>query len=277
MFLPVACLKCGKVFQVPQAAAGTEIACPWCKATTPALPVAGMPAPPPSDPPPELLSLDDDDAPAPRSPSRLTDEGPAPARTFSLRTAVIGTVLVVVVAALTIAILRYGSGSISPLSWVDFTPPDGSCTIALPGSPATESVAPSSADGVTRGMQLVTTSGWYSRARVWFGWRDLDPGWVKQAQLDRDGAITTPVLTVERDRRKEEVGGTITKEATVRYGPNLGLEVQMDTRRGKLIERYIIALGGSRPRLYFMGIEAKNAAAESAAAQKLFNSFRVSN
>ena len=134
---------------------------------------------------------------------------------------------------------------------------------------------PSPADTIARGLQLYTTSGWYSRARVWIGWRDLDPEWVKLAAQDRDGAITLPVLTAERDRRKDQVGGTIAKEARVRFGAFLGLEVQMDTPRGKLVERYIVSLDGPRPRLYFMGIEAKNAAADSPAAQKLFNSFRV--
>ena len=65
------------------------------------------------------------------------------------------------------------------------------------------------------------------------------------------------------------------KEATVRFGSNLGLEVQMETSKGKLVERYIVVLDGPRPRLYFMGIESKNATADSADAQKLFNSFRV--
>ena len=135
---------------------------------------------------------------------------------------------------------------------------------------------PGASDTIARGLTLYTTSGWYSRARVWFGWRDLDPAWVKQAGQDRDGSITTPVLTAERDRRKDQVRGTITKEATVRFGPHLGMEVWMDTPRGKLIERYIASTDGPRPRLYFMGVEAKNAAADSPAAQKLFSSFRVS-
>ena len=269
MFLPVACLQCGKLFQVPHAAAGTDVACPWCKATTSALPVAGVPT--------EPLSLDDAPASPSRPKRRLQAEPVARSSTKSrwLLNAAIGLVIAVVVLGITLAVLRFGSGDISPISWAEFTPPDGSCTISLPGSPARESLDPSPADTTTRGLQKYSTHGWYSGTKVWFGWRDLDPAWVKQAAMDRDGAITSPVLAAERDLRKAQVGGTIAKEATVRFGQNLGLEVQMDTPKGKLIERYIVATDGPRPRLYFMGIEARNATADSASAQKLFNSFRV--
>src|SRR4029079_6745842 len=54
MFLPVACLKSGQLFQATGAAAATDVACPGCKGTTLALPVAAMPAAPQ-----EPLSLDD--------------------------------------------------------------------------------------------------------------------------------------------------------------------------------------------------------------------------
>ena len=42
MFVPVACVKCGKPFQVPEAVAGTNVNCPWCKESVPALPVVGL-------------------------------------------------------------------------------------------------------------------------------------------------------------------------------------------------------------------------------------------
>lgn len=278
MFLPVACLRCGKLFQVPRTEAGTEVACPWCQAMTLAVPVAGLPKP--KVDPPEPLSLDD-------APPLLAKLKAVPVETFHRHSqpvstsnslswvfnAAIGVVLVAMILGVTLAILRYGSGNISPMSWAEFTPPDGSCTIALPGTPTEEHIEPSPADSITRGLHQFTTRGWYSRARVWFGWRDLDPAWAKQAAMDRDGAIVSPVLTAERDLRKDQVSGKIAKEATVRFGPHTGLEVQMDTPRGKLVERYIVATDGPRPRLYFMGIEAKNATPD--AAQKLFNSFRV--
>ncbi len=266
MFLPVACLQCGKLFQVPQAAAGTDVACPWCKATTSALPVAGLPTP--DLPTEEPLSLDDAPEEAPRRVKAKRGERP-----WILNVA-IGFVVVVVVLGITVGALQLRS-LLFPPTWAEFAPPDNSCTIALPGRPTEESIEPTPADNIARGLHLYTTQGGYPQSEVWFGWRDLDPVWVKQALMDRDGAITSPVLAAERDLRKERVGGRIAKEATVRFGSNLGLEVQMETARGKLIERYIAVLDGPQPRLYFMGLESKNATSESADAQKLFNSFRI--
>jgi phage FluMu protein Com len=268
MFLPVACLKCGKLFQVPEAAAGSDVTCPFCKSLTTALPVAAAPQQ-------EPFSLDE----APQLPPvpRPDAEPSVPARRSLFATAAIAVVLVVVILGVTVALLRYGSGSIPPSAWSEFTAPDGSSSIQLPGEPVEKHLETTPVDGATRGLHLFTTTGWYSRARVWFGWRDLDPAWVKQAAQDRDGAIINPVLSAERDRRREQTEGTIQKQATVRFGPHLGLEVWMDTPRGKLIERYIVTTDGPRPRLYFMGIESKSATADGPAAQKLFHSFRIRN
>ena len=53
MFVPVNCTACGKPFQVPEAVLGQSTACPWCKATVTALPVAApVPAADPVAPKP---------------------------------------------------------------------------------------------------------------------------------------------------------------------------------------------------------------------------------
>src|SRR6185312_2265145 len=121
MFLPVACLKCGKVFQVPKDSAGTEVACPWCQESTAAIPVSGMPSPLPSNSLPEPLSLDDEGTPALRPASRLIGDQ-KPRRRSWVRPVAMGILLVAAVLAVTLAILRYGSGFIPPSSWVEFTP-----------------------------------------------------------------------------------------------------------------------------------------------------------
>jgi hypothetical protein len=219
-----------------------------------------------------VFSLDDAPPAGPPGPSAVR-----PPVRFPAKTALIVLALVLVVFAATVAVLGYGSGRIGPAAWAEFTPPDGSCTIALPGAPAAEQVGPNPASGVTRGGERFVTSGWYSRATVWVGWQDLDPGQVKDLAADRDGAITAPVIDAERNRRRDQVGGTVTKEATVRFGAYTGREVQMDTSRGQLVERFILALDGPRPRLYFLGVEAKTASPDGPAARRLFSSFRINN
>lgn len=284
MFVPVACLKCGKMFQVPAAAAGTEVGCPWCKAVTPALPVAGVPAPEVGDSPeaqPEPLSLDDTPQLPEPPPRRIPESPPAPVAVrppfrFRLKTALGVLALMVAVAAATVAVLGYGAGRFAASAWAEFTPPDGSCSVALPGTPTAERVEPG-ADGITRGGERYVATGWYSRIAAWVGWQDLDPAWAKQAAADRDGVLTSPVIAAERDRRKGQVGGTVTAEGTVRFGKYAGKVVQMDTPRGKLVEQYILALDGPRPRLYFLGVEAKNLTPDSPAARRVFDSFRVHN
>jgi hypothetical protein len=153
--------------------------------------------------------------------------------------------------------------------------------IRLPKSPQyarTRGISP--AAPITRGGQRFATTGWYSRASAWIQWQDLDPVWAKQAAADRDGVLIAPLLAVERDRQRDEVGGTIVREVTVRYAAHLGLEVEMGTRRGQLVERFILATDGPTPRLYCVGIEARTLAAEGPAARgpaaaKLFASFRI--
>src|SRR5438445_5724761 len=73
MFVPVACVKCDKPFQVPEAVAGTNVTCPWCKAIVPALPVAGLST---TDSP----STEPGGAPVPTAPLSPDDDPPATAR-----------------------------------------------------------------------------------------------------------------------------------------------------------------------------------------------------
>src|SRR5262245_50737516 len=104
MFVAVACNRCGKPFQVPEAAAGKDVACPWCQATVPALPVAGVMS---AEAPPahaggslsqaEPLSLDD--AEPGERPKAVPVAPPSPRRPrgpFHFRTAAIVLVMVVV-------------------------------------------------------------------------------------------------------------------------------------------------------------------------------------
>jgi hypothetical protein len=257
MFVQVACNQCGKAFQVPDDQAGRPAACPWCKAVVPALPVAG-PVPPPAP-----LSLDDAPPVA------------RPAVRFSYRTAAAVLAVVVAVFGLTLLSLGYRSGRVPDSAWRWYTPPDESFTVLLPGEPAAEPLNPIPNLRGGGGEAFAVPRGWYSGVSAWAGWRDVDPGFATAAGQDKDGVLIASALNAEVDYRKTQSGGKEKSRATVRYGDYHGTEVVLDTDRGRLVERVILVPGQPRPRLYFMGVEAKNLAPDGPVVQKMFNSFRL--
>jgi hypothetical protein len=111
--------------------------------------------------------------------------------------------------------------------------------------------------------------------RVWVGWQDLDPAWVKDIAADKDGAFAGPVLEAERDRRVAAAGGTVARQGDMRTSSGRGLEVQTDTPRGKRVERYVLATGGPRPRLYVVGVEVPKLDPDGPLARKVLTGFRI--
>ncbi|HYH64939.1 MAG TPA: hypothetical protein VD866_09620, partial [Urbifossiella sp.] len=181
MFVPVACLRCGKLFQVPPADAGTDVTCPWCREPTPALPVAtNSPPAPPVPTAPEPLSLDDAEVVVRPSPVRrrwFTQPGaaapPAPWRRVSLKQAALAAVGMVVVAAVTVAVLGFRSGRGGTTGWIEFTAPDDSFTGSFPTTPTATAVPPNPQSALTQGGEEYAAAGWYSGVRAWVAWQDL--------------------------------------------------------------------------------------------------------
>ena len=268
MFVPVSCTACGKPFQVPDAALGQLAPCPWCGAVVTALPVSA-PVPPPAAPvqSPAPLTLDDE----PPAPPAAT----APVRkTFTPATVLVGALVVVAVMVATVLVRGYGTGRLSADGWTDFTPADGSFTVALPGTPAEEDVGPNP-DGSVTGGKRYSVRGWYSKTGAWVAYTDLTPALAQKLPSDKDRVITAGVLRVERDREVARLKGTITKEAEVRVKSGWGVELHMDTPGGTVVERLILMGDGPRPRLYAYGVEGKNLTPTSPACTKLFLSFQV--
>ena len=255
MFVPVSCSSCGKPFQVPEAALGTLAPCPWCQAVVTALPVAA------TGEVPQPLSLD----------------APPPLRTkVKPLKLLLGIALVVVVMSLTVAILGYGSGRVPESAWTRFTPPDGSCSVLLPGSPREEETN-GQPTGSVMGGKRYTASGWYSRTAAWLAWNELEPSFARStvAAKDKEKVYAAAAIETERNREKARLEGTITKEVEIRFGTAWGIEVHMDTPRGKVVEWLVLVSEGARPRLYAFGIQAKNIAPDSAIVRRMFTSFQA--
>lgn len=293
MFVPVHCTSCSKPFQVPDDALGKPTLCPWCQAVVTALPVASVAEVPhtQSTPAPELpapvipaakridprpLSLDEDAPPKPRAARAARRENTEPRAVLVVT--VIGAVLttVILVMGVTLTVLRYGSGAIRERGWTEYMPPDGSCSVLLPGSPIEEEVEPNAAGSATGGKRY-GYSGWYTRTSAWLAWNDLEPGFVASLANDKEKVFTASAIQAELSREKARLQGTVTKEAEIRFKSAWGVEVHMDSPGGKVIEWLVLVAEGGRPRLYVYGVRAKNIAHDSAVVRRMFTSFKVND
>lgn len=315
MFVPVSCTACGKPFQVPESALGKLAPCPWCGAVVTALPVsASVPVPEPQpakpaaqEPAQQPLSLDAAESapsapkpkerkekkerptekPADRPPARDSEravarleqqqqQAPPKANLGFLIPLFLSLTILVVGAGATVVALNYGSGRMSESGWTEFTPPDGSFSITLPGEPKEEPVEPNPAGSVTGGKRY-TVRAWYSKTTAWVAYSDLDPKVVPKLVADTDRVIAAGILQAERERERLRLGGTITNEVMYRLDASVGVVLQFDTPRGKVAEWLVVIGTGPHPRVYSYGIESKDAGPETVIGKRLNNSFRVNN
>lgn len=285
MFVPVSCTSCGKPFQVPEAALGKLTPCPWCSATVTALPVAAplSDSQPKTEPAPEPLSLDD--APE-RSPNEKPNARPAlrarPAPGESrpkpgVPTAVIVGAMMLVVMGATILVLTFYPIRLFKPVWTEFTPPDGSFTIALTGQPEESDVEPSG-DGAFLGGKRYEVRRWYAGTTAWVAYNDLPPRPGAKTGDDPQRRRAAGMIAVARDREVNRLKGTNLKEgAEVRDKDGWGGEVHMDTPNGPAAVRFVVFETGPRPRLYVYGVRGKQATADSGGPQRIFGSFRTND
>jgi hypothetical protein len=299
MFVPVTCTNCGKPFQVPETALGKLAPCPWCEAVVTALPVAT--AQPQAEPQTQSQAQTttkpqaaeaplplDDEPPAGQAPKPATTTSPAPTAAIpvappvakrskpTLATVLIGALVVVVVAAATMIVRGYGSGRMSEVGWIDFTPPDGSFTIAMPSQPKEEDVEPNPEGSVTGGKRYSVRE-WYSKAGVWVAYTDLTPALLPKLKSDPHRSVAAGVLRVERDREVARLKGKVEKEVERRLNNGWGVELHIDTPTGNAIVWLILMGEGQHPRLYSFGVEGKNLTPTTPAVAKVFGSFRVND
>lgn len=262
MFVPVACVRCGKPFQVPPAAAGTDVPCPWCNAVGPALPVVVpdlsrlTPAAQEPTAPPEPLSLDDD-PPAPAPPAARRRWWP-----------VVGVVvLAAAVFAVTLVALGYHAGRVPPSAWRAVTAPDGSFRVELPAEPVVGPVGPLADFPMARGGQRLTARGWYSGVTASVGWYDLDP---ERAKTMRADDLAGGVFAA----RRAELGATATSQASVRRADRDGFEYRYGTPTGPAADRVVVVGTGPRPRVYVLSYAAPRLGENDPGLTRFWESFR---
>jgi len=233
MFVVIICVNCDGSSQVEETDIGKVVQCPRCGKPTIArtaeavLPVAKSIQESP-------ISLDDaaplppkDEPPAPNFESST---GPRQKRP-PLRTAVYAgasILLTLLAMALTYGAFRYGSGEIPSRAWTKFTPPDGKCSVDLPGEPEVEEI-PAGRGGMLGGKRFVVNR-WFERVQLTFGWIDLDADKWLGFKFDQ---VVAPI----RDDEAKWLGGSITGEASVNFVVGKrkfeARLYQLDTREGK--------------------------------------------
>lgn len=139
MFAQVACVECGKPFQVPKAKVGETVTCSWCGNPTAAVPLAM------------------DALPLPAGPKRRNP----------LAWVAYAAALVAVSVGVFLGLRGFGDGNTLRL----FTAPDGSCAALLPGSP--REVAVPDDDFLKGGKRFVAEPGWFGGPRGEVGWFDM--------------------------------------------------------------------------------------------------------
>jgi hypothetical protein len=183
--------------------------------------------------------------------------------------------LMVVCTAGTLLYLNYGSGRVSDGGWTEFTAPDGSFAVELPGTPAEEEME-ANPDGSVTGGKRYTVHGWYSKTTVWVSYCDLDPALVKKLKADHNGAFSKGIIDAEVERERERLKGKIINQTPLtRFMKGFGVELTMDTPRGKVVEWLVLVGEGPHPRVYAYGAEAKDLTPNSPSCRRLYGTFRV--
>lgn len=268
MFVPVACSRCGKPFQVSDADAGRDVPCPWCGAAVAALPVAAAARP---AEPPAPLSLDDDPPPPPVEPLPPRRRQSSPAAVVAL-----GVALLLLVVVLGFGLLGYRSGRIPDSAWRSYTPPDKAFTVDMPGEPTAEPLNPLPGAVGGFGGAMYTARGWYSGADAWAGWRDVQAVVAPAAAGNPETwMLYRPAIDAEVQRQQDEWRGTNLRVATTRFENPLTVEVRMDTPDGAVVERIMVVGLGPRTRLYVVGMRAKNLTPDSPGLKRLYHTFRL--
>jgi hypothetical protein len=249
MFAQVACLVCGKPFQVAREKLGQTVPCPWCDKPTDAVPAAVEVQP---------LPVSEDLTPHP--PLR-SGEGEKTRRPRPLLLLAYGAVLLLVAGGVFVGLRLLGG-----TTFTEFVAPDGSCRAVLPGTARPVPVGFSD-ELFPSGKRFVSTSG-LGRVHGEVGWFDLP---AEDAKLIRPEDL----LDKLREWRAGELGAEVEKQGSARLDKHPGAEVQFVKDKLKYVERYVFVKSGPTPRVYWVSVGGENFDPDSADARKVMGSLEV--
>jgi len=292
----VLCPDCKRKLKVPDTALGKSIRCPTCKALippvlepatdsedaepdTPSRRDAVMTAPPPRTAPVRPLSrppedeetkddLEPEEDPIRKRPARKASSP----RKKSSAGLIIGLVLG---GAALLALLGGGATLIWHLSrtlgngiakseWQTFMPPNGDCSVLMPGTPQSQ---PLTTLGFTVNKYLVTRTREKAFFAVAFANLGPDPLQPNILELLANG---------ERDHILRTLNGQVTSQTSITLGNLPGREFQITTiPRGTLIERIYLANLGGTHRVYLVVAAGDYMTPNQGDATRFFDSFQI--
>jgi hypothetical protein len=171
---------------------------------------------------------------------------------------------VLLVAFVTISVLRYRQGYGLTLEWRQFTAAEGNVQVDLLGRPEQDIAS----DGSIR----FWSRGWYSGVYAYVGWQALNAEQAALARLPDARRQLNPLIESELDRWRQWFGGE-GRTATMQFADPLIVEIYWRTATIQGVGRILVVATGSRPRAYFLGIIGPRITPDHAAVHHFFASF----
>lgn len=281
----VVCPECNRKLKVPESAAGKAIRCPGCKTVIPAK--KGMPpektkATNPQSPPREAVATAPT-RPSAEIPTRTrppiveegTEEEPSPrkkTRKGSSTGWIVG--LIVGGAVLFLGLVGGGIGlivyfvlnkTIPDAEWQSFSPPNGGCTILMPGTPVPQTMN-------MLGIPLTQYQVERKKENAVFELAifDLPP------QLLRPNVLQD-IVNGSRNAVVAQTNGTVKSETSITLGNMEGREYQIQKERGTLITRTYLTKIGNTHRVYIVVAGGDFIKPNNGDAARFFDSFQVTS
>lgn len=233
MYVVIVCGQCGGPSQVDEAELGQLVQCPLCRRSTVArTPEAVLPVARPVAPAEAPLSLDDAPQLPPVPHHRPAAPRPAPPPRSPVRRAIfmaLSLFLTLVLMGLVYGAFRYGNPDIPASAWKKFTPPDGRCSVDLPGDPEEEDIP---ARGQSLGGKRFAVKRWFERVEAVFGWIEFDAVRVKDDHTDK---AVFEFIGGEMERLSAKLTGENTMQFVIKNREYRSRRFQADSPNGKVV------------------------------------------